>query len=414
MANAPALVPRPKFNAPFAEQLAFFKRKLNLPTERWDDIVKSAHDRAFIVAGAQSADLLADLNKAVTKAIEQGTGLGAFRKDFKALVAKNGWTNFTGSGSEAGIAWRTRVIYQTNLSTSYAAGRWQQLNDPALAQSRPYWRYKHNDSVLNPRPLHLSWDGLVLPKNHAFWTTHFPPNGWGCQCRVVPVRKEEFMQAVANGRGPANAPQAGDLNGVDDGFGYAPGANADKPLQDFIDKKLINLDAPIGAQMWEKLQPILKAEQTAAWQNMVDRINKTKQATQETRLAHVVSKTTVDDLAEQGVQLSNAAVWLRDDELLHALRETKEARGANLPLAVWRDLPALLETATPYLDKVDQALIYALDLPNAVGKLVIKVNYREKGRFNGVRDRVTSNFIATGGIIEKGDLPASRFLPLKK
>ncbi|WP_413879007.1 hypothetical protein [Candidatus Aalborgicola defluviihabitans] len=27
--------------------------KLNLPTERWDDIKAAAHDRAFIVAGAQ-------------------------------------------------------------------------------------------------------------------------------------------------------------------------------------------------------------------------------------------------------------------------------------------------------------------------------------------------------------------------
>ena len=34
---------------PFDEQIASFRRKLNLPTERWDDIWQAAHDRAFIV-----------------------------------------------------------------------------------------------------------------------------------------------------------------------------------------------------------------------------------------------------------------------------------------------------------------------------------------------------------------------------
>jgi uncharacterized protein with gpF-like domain len=141
------------------------------------------------VAGAQSADLLSDLHAAVGRAIEQGTGLHAFRKNFNALVTKHGWTGWAGEGSKAGHAWRTKVIYQTNMSTSYAAGRWQQLNNPELQKALPYWQYKHNDSVVHPRPLHVSWDGLTLPPDHAFWNAHFPPNGWGCHCRVVPVSK---------------------------------------------------------------------------------------------------------------------------------------------------------------------------------------------------------------------------------
>lgn len=50
---------------PFAEQIAFFRRKLNVPTERWDDLWQAAHDRAFVVAGAAKADLLEDLRGAV-------------------------------------------------------------------------------------------------------------------------------------------------------------------------------------------------------------------------------------------------------------------------------------------------------------------------------------------------------------
>ena len=92
------------FRGPFAEQLAFFRQKVNLDSQRWDDLWREEHDRAFIVAGAQGADLLADLNAAVTKAIEQGTGLEQFRRDFAAIVQKHGWTGWTGEGSKAGFA----------------------------------------------------------------------------------------------------------------------------------------------------------------------------------------------------------------------------------------------------------------------------------------------------------------------
>ncbi|MDR2688888.1 MAG: hypothetical protein LBB76_03920, partial [Azoarcus sp.] len=69
---------------PFREQIEFFRKKLNLPTERYDDISGRAHDRAFVVAGATRADLLNDLRIAVEKGIERGATLEQFRRDFKA------------------------------------------------------------------------------------------------------------------------------------------------------------------------------------------------------------------------------------------------------------------------------------------------------------------------------------------
>lgn len=85
----------------FQEQIDFFRAKLNLPTERWDDIQLRANDRAFYVAGAQKADLLSDLRKAVDTAI-QGGSIGEFRKAFNAAVNKSGWAGWTGQGTQAG------------------------------------------------------------------------------------------------------------------------------------------------------------------------------------------------------------------------------------------------------------------------------------------------------------------------
>lgn len=225
----------------FQEQIDFFRNKLNLPTERWDDIWQAAHDRAFMVAGAQKADLLNDLRAAVDKSLTGGS-IGDFRKDFAAAVQKSGWTGWTGEGTKAGEAWRTRVIYQTNMATSYAAGRWKQLNDPELLKVRPFWRYIHSDGVIHPRPHHKVWgdSGLTLPAGDPFWLTHFPPNGWGCRCRVQAVREPATGARTQPPTGWDTIDSRTDAPvGLDKGWAYAPGANADTSLRQMVQDKLI-------------------------------------------------------------------------------------------------------------------------------------------------------------------------------
>lgn len=236
------------FGAPFAEQLEFFRAKLNLPTARWDDIMHAAHDRAFVVAGAAKADLLADLRGAVDRAIAKGEGIEAFRQRFFAIAEQHGWA-YTGMETAGGRDWRTRVIYQTNMATSHAAGRYHQLTDPRLLARRPYWRYIHNDSVAHPRPLHKQWGdmGLTLRHDDPFWRTHFPPNGWGCRCRVKAVRAPEGDDATAPPAGWDEInPKTGAPFGIDKGFAYAPGASTAAELRQFAEQKARTLPPEIG------------------------------------------------------------------------------------------------------------------------------------------------------------------------
>ncbi len=228
------------FNRPFAEQVAAFRTRLGelVPTARWDDISRSAHDRAFMVAGAMKADLLADLAGAVDKAVSQGTGLEAFRTEFREIVTRRGWHGWTGEGTKAGEAWRTRVIYRTNMATSYAAGRRAQLEEGGY----PLWVYRHGGSR-DPRPEHLAWDGLTLPADHEFWATHSPPNGWGCSCYVLGARSERGAARLGgnpevepgeNWKRPD--PRTGAPKGLDRGWDYAPGASATDAILSLRDK----------------------------------------------------------------------------------------------------------------------------------------------------------------------------------
>lgn len=213
---------------PFKEQAEFFRRKLNLPTTSWTDIYTQEHDWAFVVAGANRDAIVSDFRTAVDKAITGGSTLEDFRKDFDAIVAKHGWDY------KGGRNWRSKVIYDTNLATSFAAGRWQQL------QTAPYWQYEHSDWVEHPRPQHVSWDGLVLAKDDPFWQTHFPPNGWGCQCKVKGLWQRDLLRLGKTGPDPTpevkwaehligqrspNGPRTVSVpEGIDPGFEYAPGS----------------------------------------------------------------------------------------------------------------------------------------------------------------------------------------------
>ena len=220
---------------PFAEQVAFFRGKLrkHVPTETWRDLWKAEHDRAFMVAGAAKADLLADLAAAVQAAIESGESIEQFRARFGDIVQKRGWQGWTGEGTQAGTNWRTRIIYRTNMATSYAAGRYAQLQD------FPLWVYRHSGAE-HPRLQHKAWDGLTLPKDHPFWQTHYPPNGWGCGCRVLGARNERGAARVG---GTHTGPPAGwdalsqdtsEPEGIDEGWGYAPGATRADGLRHFV------------------------------------------------------------------------------------------------------------------------------------------------------------------------------------
>jgi SPP1 gp7 family putative phage head morphogenesis protein len=243
---------------PFAEALGYLKAKLNLPTQRWDDLLGAAHDRAFVVAGAMQADLLADLHAAVNKVREQGSTLAEFKKEFEKIVTERGWTGWTGEGSKAGRAWRARVIYETNLQTSTAAGRYQQMQ--AIASRRPYWRYRHNDAVTNPRPEHVAWDGKVLRADDPWWSTHYPPCGFGCRCFVESLSERDVERLGLeptkgedmpfNGTVERVSTKTGEVitlpQGVDKGWDYAPGAGVDTALRELVAQKLVGYPPAIA------------------------------------------------------------------------------------------------------------------------------------------------------------------------
>jgi hypothetical protein len=244
----------------FPEAIKFLRDKINVPSAKWADILGGAHATAFTVAGATKEGMLTDFRAAIDSAIASGTSLGDFQKAFDDIVAKNGWDH-TGTRD-----FRTRVIFSTNLSTAYAAGRHAQMTDPDLLRVMPFWRYRHSDNVKCPRPEHLAWDGLVLRHDDPWWKTHYAPNGWGCQCSVEPLSARE-LKALGKS-GPDTAPpleprdvelqtSAGPVTisvpkGIDPGWGYNVGETAQGRK---LSEQQMQAWDDAGPDAWESLTP---------------------------------------------------------------------------------------------------------------------------------------------------------------
>lgn len=224
------------FNLPFVEAERFFRGKLNIPTLAWDELSGAAHARGFMSAGAYQADLLADLRKMTDKAIAGGLDIREFRKQFLPLVERYGWQLKGG-----GPAWRSDLIWRTNIATANAAGRWQQFEDAGI----DYLRYDHNDSVTHPRPLHVALDGKILPRTDPFWTRNYPPQGFGCRCRAVAATEQEFNEGD-------NLRPAGWETMADPGWDYNVGLESERGLRTLADK-LKALPPDIAAELLKKL-----------------------------------------------------------------------------------------------------------------------------------------------------------------
>lgn len=79
--------------------------------------------------------------------------------------------------------------YKHALGSSLMAVKWADLSKDT---DRYFLQYRTaQDSRV--RPDHAALDGITLPADDPFWSKYYPPNGWGCRCQAVQVRRSKYQ-----------------------------------------------------------------------------------------------------------------------------------------------------------------------------------------------------------------------------
>jgi SPP1 gp7 family putative phage head morphogenesis protein len=206
-----------------AERL--LERRVNTPTDKWDDLKWGEHSHAFTVAHSCEADILDDIHGLLNKAMSSGDSFQTFRDGMLDAMEKTGWYGGAGhtKDDKEYINWRIKIIYDTNMRTAYAAARYRrQLQD---AESRPIWVYLSKVVGANRRPEHIELHGKAFRYDDPFWDTYYPPNGWGCECSVTTK-----SESGAKREGITVEDSGGmDLPDIDPTWSYNPGREALAP-----------------------------------------------------------------------------------------------------------------------------------------------------------------------------------------
>ena len=148
-------------------------------------------------------------------AIADGHGFQHFADNLRPILARKGWWGEklvrdprTGKmvRAQLGSLRRLRTIFDTNISTAYAAGKWDRIQ--RLKDRMPYLRYVAVQDGAT-RPEHAAWHDTVLPIDDPWWETHYPPNGWGCRCTVAQLDADDLERyglALTQGTPPYSSP----------------------------------------------------------------------------------------------------------------------------------------------------------------------------------------------------------------
>jgi len=236
------------------EVVRYFDAKGTVPSFDWRELAPHEHAVGFTVAKSAGFDVLDDIRRETRKAIAEFKDFGSFADELEPILRRKGWWGRKivegPSGKQVvqlGSLHRLRTIYWANTTTARAAGEWERIQ--RTKRGLPFLIYELSVAE-KKRPEHQNWVGVILPVDHTFWATHYPPNGWLCQCRVRQITRREAERLGYDPETPG--PQVvtkpwrnkvtGETHrvpeGIDPGWHTNPGATRARNVRTFLGDRL--------------------------------------------------------------------------------------------------------------------------------------------------------------------------------
>jgi len=435
MADTTSLSDSPEFTfspGPDRAALDYLRAKRIQPSFDYRDVWRQEHASAFTIAKMAEMDLLADVRDSLANALEQGKPFAQWQREIRPMLEARGWWGVkdmtdpvTGEKHQVrlGSPRRLKIIYQTNLRTAHAAGQWARAQ--RTKATLPYFRYTLGPSVRH-RPEHAALEGTTLPVDDPFWDYYYPPTGYNCKCRLLQVGQAE---ADAAG-GPSPAPKIGYRDwknkrtgqvervpvGITPGFDTHPGKVArDAYASRLYARNLEAVPARLGSQAMSAQAGYLAQTMSKDVGNWVRELQASGQARGEARVVGALSPEVVDWLENHGHTPSNAAIVLSDHSVLHSLRDAKAQAGKTITVDDVGSLPESLANPVSVLwDTRTNSLVYVSKSQRGLGKVAIRLEFKEKTSLGENKGKLQSNVIRTMGLDKASNLMSKRFDVIQK
>ena len=386
----------------------------------YDEIMHDAHKKAFTVAKMMNLDLLKDTQASLTKAFKEGVGFDEWKKSVKPMLAKKGWLGNikakdpkTGEEKEIYVGnRRLRTIFNTNMRTAYAKARYESQ----MQSLGEYFRYT---AVLDgrTREAHRKLHGKTLPKTDKFWDTNYPPNGWGCRCKVQVLTEAE---CVARGIVPladgSFLPQAAEKD-----FKYNPGKvdKTDEILKDKQDKVLDAVTSSLAKKnLKQSLDSFEHERDVYVWQKSLDdAVDEllVKKNLKAPIVAFALGKLGKDVIKKSekllGVKIETEYIAGDKHGILHIRPERKGQYGQDLRIEeIKKIVKTLADDKTPVsVDTVNKNIVFWFEDEkdaSKINKIVIDLNYKLK-KFG------LTNYMATASKVDKTNEKEAQFIKIR-
>jgi hypothetical protein len=201
----------------------------------WRELSSEEYARSFTAARTAGYDVVRDLYDGYTATLRQP---GATREDFASqllpIMRAKGWLPDL---NDQQMSRRLFLIFDTNLRLSQATGRWQRIQRTKLALPYLLAHTARDNRVRRPpksRHDHTAFEGILLPVDHPFWISYFPPLGFNCRCAVVQKSRGQVARLALAVTGEADLAQRAARIG--EPFGFQPGRPALASLEEAVEE----------------------------------------------------------------------------------------------------------------------------------------------------------------------------------
>ncbi|MDP7811628.1 phage head morphogenesis protein [Acinetobacter pittii] len=371
------------FELPPSDAISYLEKKGFKIGWDWHETLDNAHSKAFTVAKVARMDLLQDIRQSLISAMQQGQTLEQWKASITPTLQSKGWwgkkTVINPEGREQevqlGSPRRLRTIYDTNMQSAFAAGRYKAMI--AGSETRPYWEWRHI-TISNPRKQHVALDGRLFRFDDPFWGVAYPPSEWGCKCRVIArsVREVEGKEILSSdGHESAIYEHVGtdrntgadvivkrtqfDIPTKDGNLSFAPAAGFNgSPASSYLMNDVMVRRA---TDLMGETKGLQQAQQLMTNQNLskvhesfVKNALSLSKPKKQISPVGVLQSDSVGFLSAQGQSLESKMVWMRDDVIVNK-------KYSDISMSTLSALPDLISKVEQKLwDKQNQTLFYLL------------------------------------------------------